>query len=177
MKVDIVRRTPVYQGVVLNVEKRELLLDGKKPYSLDLVQNPGASAVVALDAEGQVLLVRQRRHAVEQELLEVPAGLRDGNEDPLLCAQRELEEEAGVVASNWLALGDVFTSPGCFTERIYLYAARELRATAQALDDDEQIEVVRMPFAEAVARALSGELQDAKTVVALLRAKAAFGRT
>lgn len=175
MSVEVICRTPVYQGVVLNVERRELRLDGERDYTLDLVQHPGAAATVALDAECRVLLVRQRRHAVEQALLELPAGLREHGEEPLVCARRELEEEAGVTAKDWQPLGDVFSSPACFTERIFLYVARNLTQTAQHLDADERIEVVRLSLHEAVRRALTGELQDAKTVVGLLRAQAAVG--
>lgn len=176
MKAKILQRTSIYKGVVLEVEQRELLLDNGRHFTLDFVGHPGAAAAVALDEAGRVLLVRQQRHAVGEDLLELPAGLREEGEDPLLCAKRELEEEAGVVAEHWTPLGEVFTSPGCFSERIFLFAARGLRKTQQNLDADEQIEVVELPLAEAVARALDGTLLDAKTVVGLLRANALFCR-
>lgn len=143
----------------------------------DVAGHPGAVAIVALDDEGCVLLVRQWRHPAGRALLEIPAGTLDrdsatgATEDPDAAARRELEEETGCRAGRWERLADFWTAPGFATERMYLYLATELVPVADgglAPDEDEALDLVRRPWREAVAAAERGEIRDAKSLVGLL---------
>jgi ADP-ribose pyrophosphatase len=142
----------------------------------DVAVHPGAVAIVAIDPEGRVLLVRQYRHPAGQALLEVPAGTLDrdpgsgATEDPDAAARRELEEETGYRAAGWERLADFWTAPGFATERIFLYLATDLSLAGPdrlAPDEDEQLELVRIPWREAVAAAECGEIRDAKTLIGI----------
>jgi len=137
---------------------------------LELIRHPGAAAAVPVASDGSVLLVRQYRYAAADWLLEVPAGKLDRGEAPESCALREVEEETGYRPGRLDSLGWIFTTPGFTDEKIWLYLARDLVATRQELQHDEVLTVVRMPLAEAVERAAAGEIRDAKSVCALLRA-------
>jgi ADP-ribose pyrophosphatase len=135
----------------------------------EIVRHPGACAVVAITGDGDILLVRQFRPALRTETLEVPAGLLDvEGESPRDCAVRELVEETGHQARNVRSLGSFLTSPGMTDERFDLYRADAAPIAGE--DGEEGIDIVRMPFAEAVLRASGGELQDVKTVLAILLA-------
>lgn len=166
------RKRVVHRGTVITLELHSLTFADGHRGDYEIVTHPGAAAVVAIDTEGYVHLVQQERWAVGCALLEVPAGKRDDGEDLRQCALRELEEEVGQRADNLLSLGEVFTTPGFCDERIALYLAESLTATAQRLDAHEHLDVVRMPFADAVALAINGTIRDAKSVIALLRAQA-----
>jgi ADP-ribose pyrophosphatase len=138
--------------------------------------HPGAVAVVAVDADGQVLLVRQFRSPAGRVLLEIPAGTLDEGpdgsiEDPGLAARRELEEETGHRADSWRVLARFFTAPGFTTEYMHLYLATGLRpADGERLgpDEDERLHLVRLPWQDAVAAVERGEIADAKSIVGLL---------
>jgi ADP-ribose pyrophosphatase len=142
----------------------------------DLVGHPGAVAIVALDAEDRILLVRQYRVAVGEALLEIPAGTldvaSDGTvEDPDLAARRELEEETGARAGTWRKIATFYTAPGFASELMHLYLATDLRAAdGERLqpDEDENLELERVPWRDALAAAERGEYRDAKTLVGLL---------
>jgi ADP-ribose pyrophosphatase len=142
----------------------------------EVAGHPGAVAIVALDADERVLLVRQFRSATGHALLEIPAGTleRDGDgstEDPLGAARRELEEETGHRAATWTALSRFYTAPGFTDELMHLFLATGIEAAgddALAADDDESIEVVRLPLAAAVAAVDRGEIADAKSIVGIL---------
>lgn len=138
---------------------------------LEVVRHPGGAAVVALDGDGRVCLLRQFRHAAGGWIWEIPAGKLDPGEAPLTTAQRELVEEAGVRGARWESLGSIFSTPGFCDEVLHLFLARDLTAASQALGEHELIEVHWLALDDAVRQALSGELRDAKTVVALLRAR------
>jgi len=142
----------------------------------DIVGHPGAVAIVAVDRDGQVLLVRQWRHAAGEALLEIPAGTLDVDEhtgaieDHRLAAPRELEEETGHRAGQWRLLGSFWTAPGFATELMHLWLATDLRAAdgeVRGPDDDERLHLVRMPWQDAVAAAERGEIHDAKSIVGL----------
>jgi len=147
--------------------------DGRS-FELEVVRHPGGAAVVALDEAGRVCLIRQYRHAAGGWLWEVPAGKLDPGEAPLATAQRELAEEAGLEAARWRSLGRMLSTPGFCDEVIHLYLATDLTAIPTSHQEDELIEVHWQPFDEVRRAALAGELEDAKTVVALCRAFAAM---
>ncbi|MHB8766217.1 MAG: NUDIX hydrolase [Deferrisomatales bacterium] len=157
----------------LGLEEVELP-DGRS-LELEVVRHPGGAAVVAVDAQGRVCLVRQWRHAAGGWLWEVPAGKLDPGENPLETARRELEEEAGARAGAWQSLGAVLMTPGFCDEVIHLYLARDLTPVPTRHGAHELIEVHWVPFADALEWARSGELRDAKTVIALFRAAARLG--
>ena len=138
--------------------------------TLEVIHHPGAAAVVPFLPDGNVLLIRQYRHAAGGYLLEIPAGKLDPGEAPEACARRETEEEVGHRVGRLERLGAILTTPGFTDEIIHLYAGYDLTATQSAPEPDEDLTVVRMPFAEAVARVERGEIQDAKSMAALLLA-------
>jgi len=137
---------------------------------LDIVRHPGASAIVPFVTDDEVLLIRQYRYATGGELWEVPAGKLDVGEDALTCARRELEEEAGQRAGRVEALGPMWASPGFTDEQIHLFAAFDLEPVPQRLEDDEVIEIEQMTFERALEMVWSGEISDAKSQLALLKA-------
>jgi ADP-ribose pyrophosphatase len=165
-------RTQHFRGRVVNVTVDEVLLPNGHRAELDVVHHPGGAAVVALDAQARVCLLRQYRYVAGGWLWELPAGKLEPHEDPQVTAQRELAEEAGARAANWRALGSYLSSPGVFTEVIHLFLATDIQPAASAHEASEVIEVHWLPFAEARRWALDGTIRDGKTAVGLLRASA-----
>lgn len=167
----LLAKRPIHHGRVIDVSVDTVQLPNGNTIDLDLVRHPGAAAIVAIDADDTILMVRQYRYASGGWLHEVPAGKLDNQESPESCAARELEEETGVVAERLTPLGSIWTSPGFCDERIWLFLATGLRPTQQALEADEVLTILRMPFADAVKQAQRGEIDDAKSVCAILRAQ------
>jgi ADP-ribose pyrophosphatase len=166
----------IYQGRVVNLRRERVTLPSGNTVDLDLMRHPGASAIVALDDEERVVLIHQYRHAAGGMLWEIPAGTLDDGEAPAVCAARELVEEAGVRAGQLEDLGFIFTVPGFCDERIHLFLARDLEEVEAAPEDDEFIgEVRRVPLSDALRMIDDGELQDAKSSVALLRVARRLG--
>jgi len=159
----------LYQGRVLTVLGEEATLPNGRRTELEMIRHPGASAIVPFLSDTEVLLIRQYRHAAGGTILEVPAGKLDG-EAPEICARRELEEETGRRAGRLVSLGSILTTPGFTDERIHLFAAFDLIEVPQRLEHDEWIELVPVPFAEALRMVWSGEIEDAKSALALLHA-------
>ena len=164
----------VFKGRVLTLNLERVRLPNGRVAELEIAHHPGGAAVVALDSDGRVCLLRQFRHAAGGWLVELPAGKLDGGEPALDCAQRELEEEAGMQAGRWDKLGEYFSSPGVLTEVIHLYLARDLVAVAARPEEHEVFETRWVPLPEAVAMAASGRIRDGKTVIGLLWAQAAL---
>lgn len=164
-----------YRGKFLEMVTEEVELPNGLTTTLDVIRHPGASAVVPILADGRVLLIRQYRYAAGGFILEVPAGKLDPGEQPEHCARRELEEETGLRAQRIEALGSILTTPGFTDERIHLFAAFDLLEVPQALEANEIIELVPTPFAEALDLIWSGEMTDAKSVVALLHTARLLG--
>ncbi len=165
----------VFQGRYLTFRVDTIVDPDGHEHEREIVLHPGAVAIVALDGE-DVLLVRQWRHATGGALLEIPAGtvdmLDDGTpEEPAACAVRELGEETGRQAARWTELGAFWTAPGFTDEHMHLYLARDLSPAvgSRGPDPGERLELVRMPWREAVAMAERGEIHDAKSIVGLLR--------
>ena len=162
---------PVFSGLILNIEHLTNELPNGKMAPREVARHIGASAVIPVDGEGNVWLVRQVRAPFDQVLLEIPAGKLDAkDEDRLLAAKRELREETGLTAKSWVHLMDLYTTPGFTDEKISLYLARELSAGESHPDEDEFLNVVRMPFSELVAMVCRGEVPDGKTALATLLA-------
>jgi ADP-ribose pyrophosphatase len=171
LREEILRKETHFEGRLIRVECWQVRLPDGQTALREIVVHPGAAAVVPVDAQGIVTLVRQHRPAAGALMLEIPAGkLDDPQEDPLACAQRELREETGLAASAWRHLMTVETTPGYCTERIALYLATGLSQGEAHLDDTEFLRVERMPLEEAVARVTRGELNDCKTALGLLMA-------
>jgi ADP-ribose pyrophosphatase len=171
LKPTVVASRPVHRGKVIDVSVETLRYANGREYPLDFVRHPGASAVVPVDAAGRVCVVRQYRLAVDQFLWEIPAGKLDKGEAPDVCAARELAEETGITARRWTPLGLYYPAPGLFTEIIHLYLARDLTVGSSAPDVDEELELRWLPFEEAVEKLLSGEWNDGKSALAMLRAR------
>ncbi|MGN0779422.1 MAG: NUDIX domain-containing protein [Aristaeellaceae bacterium] len=166
----------VYPGVIIRLEHWQVKLPNGETALREVACHPGASAIVAIDDEGQVILVRQHRIAVGRLTMEIPAGKLDGpDEDPFLCAQRELSEETGLSAENWRKLTVLETTPGFCNERIHLYLATGLSQHASHPDEDEFVAVTRMSLRDAVARVMDGTFRDGKTALGIMMAAALQG--
>ena len=170
---DVVSSEVVYQGRIISVRKDVVAMPGGTTSQRDVVVHPGAVGVVAVDDEGQVLLVNQYRHPVGRRLDELPAGLLDvAGEDPAVGAQRELMEEAGLAADTWAVLVDALTSPGMTDEAIRIYLARDVRTVDRDVQEHEEAEMTTtwVPLEEAVRRVLSGDIENAMAVLGILAA-------
>ena len=165
-----IERKMIYEGRVIKVSVDTVELPNGMRVPLEIVRHPGGAAVVAIDAQERVCLLRQFRHAAGGYIYELPAGKLEPDEPPEGTIRRELAEEAGMQASDWQSLGAYFSSPGVFTEIIHLYLATGLAPVAARPEADEVFEIEWWPLAQAVERARNGELADAKTIIGILRA-------
>jgi ADP-ribose pyrophosphatase len=166
----------VFEGHVISLRRDTVAMPGGGDSVREIVTHPGAVAVVALDDQDRVVLLRQYRHAVGTHLWELPAGLRDEDgESPLRTAQRELAEEALLSAGRWSLLADVYNSPGFSDELVLIYLAEELSDAVRPDDfvvehEEADMTVERMPLAEAVQRVFDGEIRNSSAVVGVLAA-------
>lgn len=158
----------VYDGRLIRLRVDEVALQNGRRTVREVVEARGAVGIVALDAEGRVILVRQYRRPARRELWEIPAGTLEPGEDPAACAHRELAEETGFTADEILPLAGFYTSPGFCDEWMHLFLARGLKEGSQAPEDDESIRVARVPLTEALAMIRTGDICDAKTIAGLL---------
>lgn len=169
----VLDRKSILRGRVFDLAVERVLLPNGVETKLEILRHPGAAAVVPITRTGEIVLLRQYRYAVDDVLWEIPAGTLEAGESPEACARRELEEEAGMAAGEWLELGTIVPVPGYSSERIWLFAARGLRPCAQRLERDELVSEVRTISADEALRWLAdGTIIDAKTSVALFRAHA-----
>jgi ADP-ribose pyrophosphatase len=159
MKPDSART--VYDGKLIDVT-----LERWGDHEREIVEHPGAVAIVAIDRDGMLTLVRQQREAVRTKLLELPAGTLEEGEAPLVCAQRELEEETGLTGGSWREMMAFYTTPGFCRERMHLFFAEGLEPGEASPESDEELEVVRWATDEIEAKV--SEIEDAKTLVGLL---------
>ena len=171
---EVLSSEEVFRGRLVSVV-RDTVREGEQTYLREVVGHPGGAAAVPLFADGSVAFVSQYRHPARKYLLELPAGKLDPGERPDEAAARELEEELGVVAGRLEQLSGFYTTPGFCAERLWVFLATELRETARRHEEDEIIEVVRMPFARALELVAAGEIEDAKTIVGLLLAAQRVG--
>lgn len=161
----------VFKGKIVQVSTRTIKLPNDYQLDLEVVEHPGGSAIVALNAQREICLLKQYRAVFDEWFWELPAGKRDNEEPPLETARRELLEEAGVEASRWRDLGSMASSPGVFTERVYLYLATELSFGKPETGEDELIsERQWITLEQACQWAYEGKINDAKSVIAILRA-------
>jgi 8-oxo-dGTP pyrophosphatase MutT (NUDIX family) len=154
----------------------EVVLPNGTQTALEVVHHPGGAAVVAVDRDDRVCLLRQYRYVAGGWIWELPAGKLEPHEPPLETARRELIEEAGIAAGRWSSLGAYLSSPGVFSEVLHLYLALDLVAAAAAPESNEVFEVHWVPFADACRRALDGDIRDGKTAIGLLRAAHALAK-
>ena len=164
----------VFEGKIVRVRVDVVSLPNGVEARREVVEHQASVVVVPIDAEGNVVLVRQYRHPAGQTLLEAPAGLVEASERPDDCAQRELREEIGYGSRDLRPLGGFWTSPGFCTEFIYAYMAKDLVPDKLEGDEDELIHVERLPLARVPRLLRVGEIQDAKTIAALLMTTCLF---
>lgn len=164
-------RAILFEGLVVDLEQMDVKIGAKGWHTYQVVRHPGGVAVLPLHEDGTVTLIRQLRPAVDSVMLELPAGRLDRGEDPAACGRRELGEETGLVADRMAALGILHTSPGVFDEVIHLYLATGLVQDEADQEEYEDIECVRVSFADALQMARDGRISDGKTIAALLRAE------
>jgi ADP-ribose pyrophosphatase len=160
----------IFKGALFDVERDRLREENGIEIIREVVRHPGGAGALPLFDDGRVALVKQYRHPACRELLEIPAGRIEEGETPEMCAAREMEQETGFRAGRIEKLAEFYTTPGFCEERLHVYLATDLTPSSQALDHDELVEVVYLPFAEAAQMAESGEIEDSKTIIALLLA-------
>lgn len=175
MKETTLRSERIYSGQIVKLDVIDVRLPDGKETQREIIRHPGAVALVALDDEQRVLLVRQYRNAADKILLEIPAGTLHPDEAPLACAERELQEETGFRPGILEPLGGIYAAPGYTTEFIHLFLATDLSRSRLAMDDDEFIEVERLPLADALAMIEQGVIADGKSVAGLLRVTRRLG--
>jgi ADP-ribose pyrophosphatase len=170
----IVSSQKVFDGRVFSVTV-DTVSEGELTYQREVVHHGGSAVIVPVFDDGTVALVRQYRHPAVRYLLEAPAGTLAKGERPEVGAARELQEELGLVADRLEKLSEFFVSPGFCEEKMWVYLATELTEGQQALEDDEILDVVRLPIADALEMITSGEIQDAKTIIGLILAAPRVG--
>lgn len=158
-----------FKGRIINLRVDEALLPNGATATREVVEHNGGICVVPITENGEVLMVEQYRYPYGEVILEIPAGKRDGNEEPLEGGKRELREETGAVAENYTFLGELYPTPGYCGEVIYMYLATGLSFWETDPDDDEFLNVKKIPLEKAVDMIMKGEIKDAKTQTAILK--------
>ncbi|MGI6453372.1 MAG: NUDIX domain-containing protein [Syntrophomonadaceae bacterium] len=157
----------IFSGRVIKLRVDQVRLPNGKTSTREIIDHPGAVAIVALDEQHQVWLVRQYRKAVNRALLEIPAGTLDKDEEPLACARRELEEETGLKARQWQEILSYYSAPGFCNEKLHLFLAQDLYSGKACPDHDEFVEPVKMPLKEAYEAVLNNLIMDGKSIIGL----------
>ncbi len=169
-------KNTIYRGKILNLRVDIAGLPNGKEAPREFVEHSGGVTVAALTDDAELIFVKQFRYPYMEEVLELPAGKLEKGENPLVAGKRELREEAGVVASQYINLGELYPSPGYTNEVIYLYGARGLTYVEQELDENEFLNVEYIPLEKAVEMVLNNEIKDAKTQTAVLKLSALIER-
>jgi ADP-ribose pyrophosphatase len=170
----ILNSKEIFHGRVFDVTV-DTIREGDKTYQREVVHHPGSAVIIPIFPDGTIALVRQYRHPAVRYLLEAPAGTLKRGESPEEGAARELEEELGFVAGCLEKLTEFFVSPGFCEEKMWVYLATQMRQTEQRLEEDEVVEVVRMPFSQALSMITTGEIDDAKTIIGVMLAAPRVG--
>ena len=170
MPRELIESQNIFTGAVFSVERDRLREENGLEIVREIVRHVGGAGCLPLFDDGRVALVKQYRHPARRELLEIPAGKIEAGETPAECAMREVEQEIGFRVGHIEPLADFYSTPGFCEERLYVYLATELERAEQNLDHDEFVEIVYLSLTEAVAMAERGEIEDSKTIIALLLA-------
>jgi ADP-ribose pyrophosphatase len=171
MSFTTIAQQTIYRGHAFTVRRDELQTPDQRTIHLDIIEHIGAVTMLPVDSQGRILFVKQYRHATGQELLELPAGTLDEGELPEACAHREIREETGFAAGKMEKLGEFFLAPGYSTEYMVVFLATDLKPAPLPGDVDEFITLQPIPLEQAYHMALSGEIQDGKSLAALLLAR------
>ncbi|HHY90302.1 MAG TPA: NUDIX hydrolase [Clostridiales bacterium] len=169
-----IRTKKIYEGKIIHLRVDEVELPGGKSSTREIVEHPGAVAIVPVTEDGEIIMVRQFRKAADMFLLEIPAGKLDKNEDPLSCAKRELKEETGYEAQNIELLGSFYSSPGFSNELIHIYIATDLIPGEASPDENEYLSVEKYTIDQLLEMIRSGNLKDGKTIIGVMAAKLFF---
>ena len=172
MREVFLSRTEIYKGRVVHLFEDQVRLPNGENARREVIQHPGGVGILPLMPDGTVLVVRQFRYPGGKVLTEIPAGKLEYGEDPLTCGKRELKEEVGAVAEEWVSLGEVYPTPAYDTECIHLYLAKGMSFGEQHLDPGEFLNVERVPLQTLYEQVLEGKICDAKTQIAVLKVKA-----
>ena len=168
MDIRILSSSLVYEGKAVSVKKEEVELPSGKRIYRETVLHRGASAIIPVMDNGDIIFVRQYRHPIGEYILEIPAGTLKEGEDPEACARRELEEETGYRAGELIHLLTIYPSPGYSSERLHLYLARKLEKGNQSLEADEDISITFLSLEDALEAIRRRRIRDAKTIVGIL---------
>lgn len=171
MKFETIHSQSIYQGRAFSVRQDQVRLPNGAETHLDIVEHIGAVTILPLDADGQIWFVRQYRHAIKSEILELPAGTLEPGEDPAVCAARETREEIGMGAENLHKIGTFYMAPGYSTELMHVYVATGLFESPLAGDSDEFLDVERIPLAQIPDMLQTGKIVDGKTLAVFQLAK------
>lgn len=171
MSVKVNESRLLHQGRVFTMVKENITLQNGVTVDIDIIRHPGAAAIVPMTDSGNIVMIRQYRHALGGFIWEIPAGTRDGDEAPLSCAKRELAEETGFSAQNWVGLGEITPVPGYSDERIHLFLASGLETARGNPDDDEILDVHQIEFGRIMEMVRDGQIQDGKTIAGLFMAR------
>jgi len=163
------------KGRAFTIRRDRLKTPDGREAKYDILEHGGSIVIVPIDQDGNVLFVKQYRHATGKDLLELPAGTLEKDEDPDLCAAREIREETGFAANRIEKIGEFYLAPGYSSEFMRVYLARDLKHDPLEADADEFLSVEKIPLTKAIEMAERGEIQDAKTLAALLLAKPHLG--
>jgi ADP-ribose pyrophosphatase len=169
--VNVNHRQSIHCGRVFQLIRENVTLENGTTTDLDFIEHPGAAGIVALTGGNEVVLVRQYRHPLRQYIWEIPAGTLNPGEPVTDCARRELAEETGYAAAEWRKLGEIMPVPAYSDERIHLFLATGLSPATQRLDPDEVLDAHCLPWAAVTAMIARAEIQDAKSICALLLAQ------
>lgn len=161
----------VYEGIVVNVRRDIAELQNGEKVGREVVEHPGGVGIVPVTNDNKVLMVRQYRYPMEEELLEIPAGKLSEGEDPFDCAVRELSEETGCTAGKYVDLGASYPSPGFCKEILYIYLALDLRQGEMHLDENELLCVEPVAMDELIDKIMANELPDGKSMIGIMKAK------
>lgn len=171
MKFELLKSESTYEGRAFNVRRDHLLTPQGNTVKYDIIEHIGSVSIVPVDDDGQMFFVRQYRHAAQVELLELPAGTLEVGELPEVAAAREIREETGMAASHLEEIGSFYLAPGYSTELMHVFLATGLTHDPLEPDADEYLSVEKIPVAEAYRLAENGQMQDAKSLAAMLLAR------